>query len=220
MSNSIEAVDKSTDLILLLLFARGQDGNVAQPVRGITKVMKLLFLIEKEGEVENGFDFKPYKMGPFSNKVYPQLEFLQSFPKANSPLVERGDVIRKNDSQFNFFFTSSKQLEAEQLTRELVDKSISPEQLKAIDDLDGGNDPDSPPLTGEEVNVEYKLTELGIKFAELLAKKEPALFAKAENVKKKYAGMSLKELLRYVYTRYPDQTSASIIKEQILGKNS
>ncbi len=55
----------------------------AESVRGITKLQKLLFLVEEETEFfeERGedlaFEFYEHKMGPFSEHVYEELRFLQ-----------------------------------------------------------------------------------------------------------------------------------------------
>lgn len=71
----IDEIDRPTDAAFLLFYLSGE-------IRGITKIQKLLFLIEKEtrfGERYDDkitFDFKAYKMGPFSPKVYEEVELL------------------------------------------------------------------------------------------------------------------------------------------------
>ena len=50
-------------------------------IGGITRLQKLLFLLWKEAgiqEVEAGFEFKPYKAGPYSRKLYDELELLEN----------------------------------------------------------------------------------------------------------------------------------------------
>lgn len=202
-----------TDLILLLLFAKGPSDRLAEPLKGITRLMKLLFLVKEEGNAGDAFEFKAYKMGPFSSEVYPVLEFLQTFPSIESPLVLKNNKTKfGNKSSWSLL---GSQNEDAALRKEFLDPSVNPEQLKAIDDLAGGNDPDSPALTGEEINAEFALSEIGLKLAKKLAEKEPELLEKAESIKKQYGAMSLKELLRYVYTRYPETTTESEIKSQI-----
>ena len=71
----IDKIDRRTDVVFLLF-------HHAKKIRGVTKVQKLLFLIEKETEFFDeykesiAFNFAPYKMGPFSEHVYEELEFL------------------------------------------------------------------------------------------------------------------------------------------------
>lgn len=44
---------------------------------GVTRLQKLLFLVEKEGQVNlKDSDFEPYKFGPFSRKVQDDIDFL------------------------------------------------------------------------------------------------------------------------------------------------
>ncbi len=77
-------VENSLDLIIVLLYAPGSTGKVAEPIAGITRLQKLVFLL-KQGEgpeavVESAreFDYKPFKMGPFSQELYRDLDVLKS----------------------------------------------------------------------------------------------------------------------------------------------
>ena len=71
----IDQIDRRTDVIFILFY-------FAEEIYGVTKVQKLLFLIEQETEFFNefeedvNFNFAPYKMGPFSQEVYLELHFL------------------------------------------------------------------------------------------------------------------------------------------------
>ena len=71
----IDTIDRPTDAAILLFY-------IADEVEGITKVQKLLFLIEEEtefGEIYGkniSFGFDPYKMGPFSPQVYDEVTML------------------------------------------------------------------------------------------------------------------------------------------------
>ena len=73
----IDNIDRPTDSVFLLFHFGGEIG-------GITKVQKMLFLIEKEtkfGDAYSGeisMEFKPYKMGPFSAEIYNQVDLLLS----------------------------------------------------------------------------------------------------------------------------------------------
>lgn len=71
----IDNIDRPTDALFLLFY-------YAREVRGITKVQKLLFLMEEESSFGEKYrpqitlNFKGYKMGPFSPDVYDEVEFL------------------------------------------------------------------------------------------------------------------------------------------------
>lgn len=77
-------VENSLDLIIVLLYAPGSTGKLAEPIAGITRLQKLVFLL-KQGEgpeavVESAreFNYKPFKMGPFSQELYRDLDVLKS----------------------------------------------------------------------------------------------------------------------------------------------
>lgn len=70
----VDEIDREEDLAFLLFY-------YANDVEGITKLQKLLFLLEEETEFTDiyediSFEFEPYKYGPFSERVYDALEFL------------------------------------------------------------------------------------------------------------------------------------------------
>lgn len=71
----IDEIDRRTDAVFILFHYAGS-------VRGVTRVQKLLFLVEQETEFfqeyesEIAFNFAPYKMGPFSQGVYKELQFM------------------------------------------------------------------------------------------------------------------------------------------------
>ena len=68
------------DLLLLMLGVPGQR-TPGEGVGGITRLQKLLFLLEKEEHVipsGEGFTFEAYKAGPYSSRLYDDLEFLEN----------------------------------------------------------------------------------------------------------------------------------------------
>jgi uncharacterized protein YwgA len=64
------------EFVPLLLY-----GKTHHAIRGITRIMKLLFLLEKEAETKQivpfYYQFEPYKLGPFSIEVYENMRLLQ-----------------------------------------------------------------------------------------------------------------------------------------------
>lgn len=71
------------ELILLLLYEPGSSGKVAEPVVGKTRLMKLLFLLSKEADIDDflaenqAFRFVPFRYGPFDADVYDDVEALK-----------------------------------------------------------------------------------------------------------------------------------------------
>lgn len=71
----IDQIDRRTDVVILLFY-------IANKIEGVTKLQKLLFLIEEETDFFKKYEekidinFEAYKMGPFSQEVYEEVEFL------------------------------------------------------------------------------------------------------------------------------------------------
>lgn len=69
-----------SDILLLLLYAPGRSGKVNEPIRGVTRLQKELFLAQKalkdEG-VKYKYAFRPYNLGPFSKDLYRDIEWLK-----------------------------------------------------------------------------------------------------------------------------------------------
>lgn len=75
-------IETGVDVLLALLHARGASGKEDEPVLGITRLQKLLFLLWKEGQfyktVPDLYNFKAYDFGPCMDDLYDDLEFTQS----------------------------------------------------------------------------------------------------------------------------------------------
>jgi len=70
----IDTIDRETDIAFLLFYS-------VNDLEGLTRLQKLLFLIEEESELSEefsdlSFDFEAYKFGPFSEQVYDEIELL------------------------------------------------------------------------------------------------------------------------------------------------
>src|SRR6266851_46164 len=67
------------ELILLLIGV--EDPTCPQGLGGITRIQKLLYLLESEEHIRpsgDGFNFEAYKAGPYSPRIYDDLEFLEN----------------------------------------------------------------------------------------------------------------------------------------------
>ncbi|MDS0261877.1 DUF4065 domain-containing protein [Haloarcula sp. S1CR25-12] len=78
-----------------------------ESIRGVTKLQKLLFLIEQETEFfeeyENdiAFNFAPYKMGPFSERVYEELHFLLQLGAIEATPMDDGPLAGVDDNDLS-----------------------------------------------------------------------------------------------------------------------
>ena len=87
-----------------------------------------------------------------------------------------------------------------------------------FDDIELLSDLGFLPKTDERENDDFVLTSEGAQKASEIKDLLPNdIVAGIENIKKNYADRSLNNLLEYVYTKYPDYTLKSQIKDKILG---
>lgn len=184
---------------LLLLLIELDSHSVG--LGGITRLQKLLFLLgEEEGlkPTDVGFEFEAYKAGPYSPELYDDLEFLE-----NLGLLE-GEVT-----------SEASEPEAEEVDRLSFDHLMGRDVEKSSDgDFDGASAADAY----EERR--FQLTEEGRnRINQLLKSGEMVPVAnKIRRIKSKYGKYSLKDLLYYVYTKYPEMTTESEIREEVLRR--
>lgn len=188
----------SRDLVMMLI-GLGASDQLNESLGGMTRLQKYLFLLEKEGGVRtegDAFHFEPYKAGPYSPKLYDDLEFLENLGFLESRVIGAA--------------TKEEALEVEKLS---------------IDDL--FDDPAA--ATGEKhgdlfadafEERQFSLTAKGVAHIErLLASAENrAMIDSVRKVKSRFANHSLSDLLHYVYTKYPEMTTASEIKDKVLRR--
>jgi DNA-binding PadR family transcriptional regulator len=154
-------VSQRPDYLLLLLRSAGD-------VWGITRLVKLLFLLGKETRasttVPDFFQHVAYAFGPFDDAIYRDLGALCA-----AGLLE----VRR---------------------------------------------PRGSPSTKKAVDAIYRLTPRGKRFAEALARGvDDSIVEEVDEVAKKYAGLPLRNLLQYVYRTYPEYTTKSKIRDEVLG---
>lgn len=174
---------ETDDLVVLLL---GSEGT-ATPGRidGITRLEKLIFLLERETPVGTWLterpDFRSHRFGPFSSKIYEAVETL-----AAAGLL-RDSANPGSDPQ-----------DAWETVNFVLDES------------------DTDPYA----NRVFILTDQGWNYYRAVLKdlppEAPRLIA---DFKKRFASISLRQLVRYVYERYPEFTDKSEIRNQILGRD-
>lgn len=181
------------DLILLLLYLRGKTGKRCEPILGITRITKLLFLAFQELILPDLFKttyrFVPYKLGPFTPQIYADIETLSDLGLITArPLDPEGFPIIALDWN------------AINLIAALNSGITAAERLDAV-------------------NLAFSLTPKGKQLARALAnsatRKQKNLIPGLEIIKTQFGALPLTHLLRYVYTRYPEYTTRSRIIEKL-----
>lgn len=184
MVYAMVTVKSGMELMAALLYSPGFTKKPCEEIKGITRLEKLLYLLEKEGgfKIED-YKFEAYDYGPCAQEIYDDVEalreasLLQAAPLGYEDQLERGDI----------------------LTHE----------IQVIDD--------NAPSTTRTMEV-YSLTVDGVKAGQKVF--ESLTVTEQQNIQKikeKFNPMSLTELLKYIYTKYPDSTTKSKIRKQILG---
>lgn len=168
------------DAIVLILGAPSDAPALQGRVEGITRLEKLVFLLERESEIGSLLTEDPaYRadnFGPFSVKVYQAVETLAA-----------ADLI-KDSAEL------SQSTEDAWETSQIVGTETDPYSTR-----------------------NFTLTARGERYYRALIRELPrdaeALLAQ---FKTRFAPLPLRQLIRYVYTKYPDFTHKSLIKGDIL----
>ena len=182
--------------VVLLLLGIGPEGELAEGIGGITRLQKFLFLLEKETGLvptDGGFEFTAYKKGPYSSKLYDDLEFLE-----------------------NLGFVES------EVAAEATPEEAAEIDLLNFDDLmgDGGGNASETLAPDSYEERRFRISEEGAKRIRNLLESgtyQPVIDG-IRKIKRKYGNYSLKDLLYYVYTKYPEMTTESDIKDKVLRR--
>lgn len=184
------------DILMLLLYAKGHNSQECEPIQGKTRLMKMVFLFDKEIRLKFKLDkaipdsampnFVAYDYGPFSTQVYEDLEFL----------IEMGFV------------------EASPIG----DTEMLDEEVREYEYWQATTNYDEP--GGAEFQEQFQLTDLGKQFVEekLLGELSVGQRSALDEFKHRCTAADLRTLLRYVYSRYPNMATGSKIRDKVLGK--
>jgi uncharacterized phage-associated protein len=175
-------------MLMMLLAAPGVRGEEGEAVQGTTRLQKLLFLIEREAKL------KPTKGNDFDFTAW----------KFGPVSRELYDDLEKLE---NLGLLDSEPV-SEPSTAELDEYGLS------FDDLMGEEGSQSRDSFEEK---KYRLSEKGLAWVREHELRHEA-FDKIRKIKEKYGALSLQDLLHYVYTRFPDMTTASEIKGKVLRR--
>jgi uncharacterized protein YwgA len=206
------------DILLLLIGVEPYAD--AEGLGGITRIQKLLYLLDAEEGIKpgsKGFEFEAYKAGPYSSRIYDDLEFLENL-----------DFIRRSASRRSAKYGRKVKggvkdrivAAAEATAPERAEVDLTFEQLMGPEDVMTSGPEEIVPTADSYEEVSYTLTEKGkAKVGELMANPAYKPFVDGiRRVKSRFSKYSLSDLLYYVYTRHPDMTTESEIKEKVLRR--
>jgi len=184
------ALQSALDLLLTLLAAPGASGKRNEPVRDSTRLVKLLFLLIREGGFDRfaeEFGFKKdyaHDFGPWSGQVYDYAETLKQIG-----MISTQDVAKA-------------------------------ETEEGIDDIEWARQFADPSIRVAGTVTVYKLTENGLKIAGKIFDSLPEDDKKKViRIKSMFNSWPLAQLLEYVYRRYPEAITKSKIRERVLTKS-
>lgn len=180
-----------SDYLLLLLYL-----NDKKPIRGAVRLTKMMFLfneqiapaLKKKGlDNKNLPQFIAYNYGPFSKDVYEQIELFSGINFIKIRDLNEKEEMADVDNV---------------VEKEFIDECYEDEEENK----------------SESNFWEYSITDIGSGFVEkeLLPKITDEQLSLLRRYKEKITDMTIKQLLHYVYTRYPDYTGKSIIKDEVL----
>lgn len=185
---------KAKDILLLLLYLPGRTETINEPIVGRTRITKMMFLFERELykqfkniSLESLPEFFAYNYGPFSKDLLDDLRFFKMIK-----FIE--------DQELNESLTEA---EAGEYLYDIEEDYEYPTELNLYD-------VESPTQT------QYKLTEKGMKYVndKIIKSFDPEQIEILELFKTKINSLSLDQLLYYVYNKYPDMTTNSLIKDK------
>lgn len=180
------------DYLLLLLYI-----NNKEPIKGAVRLTKMMFLfnmqiapaLKKKGlDSEKLPDFIAYNYGPFSKDLYEQIDFFSGI-----------DFICVRDLS-----------ETEEMSH--VDNIVEKEFIDECYE-------DEEETKSENNYREYSITDTGSGYVEqnILTQITEQQLGLLGQYKQKITEMTLKQLLNYVYTRYPEYADKSLIKDEVLN---
>lgn len=183
---------KSKDFLLILLYSPGTGTAVNEPISGRTRITKAVFLFKEEVWKDWQFDrlfielpsFAAWNYGPYSSEVFADLEFF----------VKLG------------FIRSSE-----------VEETPSQEAAEEYDRFEEDAFDYSEQSFSEYTEEQFTLNDRGVSYVEqkqLYSSLSEAQIRVLTEFKSRINVLSLRELLRYVYQKYPSMTTKSKIKDQ------
>ncbi len=127
----VKTLSQRFEYLILMLYVKGYHARIGESIRGITRFIKALFLLEKETDlaklIKTYYDFVPYKIGPFDPAIYQDLKVLElagiikkQTYKFRRPITEDTEIdegFQHNDESTLFILTDKGMKYAKALAR-------------------------------------------------------------------------------------------------------
>jgi uncharacterized protein YwgA len=197
---------------MLLLYAKGASGKTNELIEGRTRLTKILFLLDQEHDVFRRaaeLRFEAYAFGPYDPKIYDDLAFLDNMgwirgsSVAATGTLAFSDVIEGIGSDNSTAFLDASELDEADLSFEYLMSGVAED------------------LPERYETRKYALSDKGLEALNtaITTYRHSPDFSKMmeaiQDVKSRYNGVPLRDLLRYVYKKYPDSASDSTILDQL-----
>jgi hypothetical protein len=185
-------LESGLDVLMLLLYSEGPCGKIGEPIEGITRLDKIMFLLSESKEfspvVNKNYEFQADNFGPFAPELFDDIQALKQERIINTTEKKTKNKIETVDAE-----------SVEKVFEEEPDMNVSWKKY---------------PLET------YQLTELGMKIAaQVYSNLSEPQKQELKRIKKTFGNMNLKNLLYYVYSTAPSKMlEKSKIKEDVLGK--
>jgi uncharacterized protein YwgA len=181
-------VEHPPDLLLVLLFAPGPKKKECEPIEGITRLQKLIFLLNQgKGpnslvEIAKKYDYKADKMGPYTKSLREDLDVLISFGLVGTERLRYLISDDKDDPDYDVDDPDYKQ--------EVKLKRVESQKFFLT-------------KNGKEAGAEL--------WGNLSSKDRDAL----KEFKTFFCSLTLRQLLIFVYDQFPEFAVKSEIKKQL-----
>jgi len=178
------------DILLLLFYAPGINKQFGESINGVTKLTKLLYLLKKiykiDKYIKKYYSFEAHKLGPFTREIYDDLDFFENLGFLESKT--RGPI------QLSEFYAYE----------EFYENSFSGMDLESISQ-------------DTYQDVEFRLSSKGHDFAKKMYPQVPNRINEAcKEIKIRFGYLSLNELLKYVYQKFPNMAKRTIRKDLLI----
>jgi uncharacterized protein YwgA len=188
---------RRTDIIFSLVGAF-QNGIV-----GTTKLQKLIFLVEQEKGLtptDGPFGYEAYRFGPYSRTVHEDIEFLVNIgylKKSGEDIEDLGSLSIDDIEQTN------------------ADRFLS-RRVGEVNDFPEDEESESAAVnTTTDDLVLYRISEKGAAYLQRARQQYAKEMKGIEEIRETYGKRSLREILQHVYSKYPEYTTESEIKEKL-----
>ena len=90
--------------LLMLMLGVSTDTRARSEISGITRLQKFLFLLTEETDItlsSEGFDFVAYKAGPYSARLYDDMELLENFGLVEAQVTSEATGAEVDELEFS-----------------------------------------------------------------------------------------------------------------------